>query len=165
MTQIKLIWAQSRNGTIGRGGMIPWHQRADMQLFRRETTGKVVLMGRKTMESLNGRPLPNRVNLVLTHRAQMDLPAGFQKVAGIDDAIDFAKRTANDLVIIGGKAIYEASIKLADELLITYLETKIDGDVSMAPINESAWSAESVLAGPADEQNDYAYRVVRYQRR
>lgn len=165
MTKVIMIWAQSRNGTIGKSGQIPWHQQADMRFFKATTLHKVVLMGRKTMTSFGGRPLPNRTNLVLTRQPAENLPAGFQKVNDFAAALALAEAAKQDLVVIGGKAVYELAFRYADELLITYLETEIAGDVSMAALNESNWQSELIFAGPADEQNDYAYRVIRYRRK
>ncbi|GAK30412.1 dihydrofolate reductase [Weissella oryzae SG25] len=165
MTKVIMIWAQSRNGTIGKNGQIPWHQQADMRFFKATTLHKVVLMGRKTMTSFGGHPLSNRTNLVLTRQPAENLPAGFKKVTDFAAALALAEAAKQDLVVIGGKAVYELAFKYADELLVTYLETEIAGDVSMAALNETNWQSELIFAGSADEQNDYAYRVMRYRRK
>lgn len=165
MTKVKLIWAQSNNGTIGKDGTMPWHQRADLQFFKAQTLHQTILMGRKTVLSLGSRPLPKRQNLVLTHQATLNLPAEFKIVNDLATAYQLAQEADQDLFIVGGRAVYEAALPLADELFVTYLDAEIDGDVAMAPVDEQLWRGEGVDAGSADEQNDYAYRMVHYTRR
>lgn len=165
MTEVKLIWAQTNNGTIALKEAIPWHQSADMRFFKQATLHQVVVMGRHTMASLKGRPLPERVNLVLTHDEHLALPAGFERVTSPQAALERAKALKKDLAVIGGKAVYESFMSLADHLYVTYLDTDFNGDTHMAPVDKTQWLGHELAHGTKDRHNDYVYQIVDYQRR
>ncbi|MFL1695556.1 dihydrofolate reductase [Weissella kandleri] len=164
MVKKVLIWAQTLDGTIALNGQIPWHQHADMRFFAQTTYGQVVVMGRHTMESMHGQPLPGRTNLVLTHDTGLTMPAGFQRILSMAAAEEIAQQKQSDLMIIGGKPIYESYLPIADQLLVTYLQSDLQGDVKMEPVNLGQWQRKVVQAGPADVENDYAYEIVDYRR-
>ncbi|KRN75779.1 dihydrofolate reductase [Weissella kandleri] len=164
MVKKVLIWAQTLDGTIALNGQIPWHQRSDIRFFAQTTRGQVVVMGRHTMESMHGRALPGRTNLVLTHDANLTVPAGFERILSMAEAEEIAQQKQSDLMIIGGKPIYESYLPTADQLLVTYLQSDLQGDVKMDPVNLDQWQRTIVQTGPADTENDYAYEIVNYQR-
>lgn len=139
---VGLIWAQAANGVIGAAGSIPWRLPEDLALFRRLTTGATVLMGRATWDSLppRFRPLPGRRNLVLSRRAEW-APEGAQRVASIDAALD---TTDGTLWVIGGAAVYEAALPLADSAVVTELKQSFDGD-RHAPELPPSWATAAVL--------------------
>lgn len=124
---IGLVWAQSVNGVIGRGGGLPWHLPEDMTHFRCLTLGTTVLMGRRTWQSLppRSRPLPGRRNLVLSRVPQegaqtfSDLPQALAAVSG-------------DLWVIGGAAAYRAALPFADRVVVTEIREVFEGD-TLAP--------------------------------
>lgn len=163
MAEKVLIWAQTQDGTIAMNGMIPWHVQDDMKFFTQTTKNQVVLMGRNTMLSLNGRPLPNRINLVLTHQKTLEVPSGFHLVNSMEAAEKIADAADKKLMVIGGKGIYDSYLPIADQLLITYLDTDFHGDVLMDPIKDE-WKKELYASGGANENNDYAYQIWNYQR-
>ncbi|KRN33367.1 dihydrofolate reductase [Weissella halotolerans] len=165
MTEVKLIWAQTNNGTIALEQAIPWHQSTDMRFFKKATLHQVVVMGRHTMASLHGRPLPDRLNLVLTHDEQLTLPAGFERIMQPEEALKRAQALGCDLAVIGGKAIYETYLPLADHLYVTYLDTDFNGDTHMAPVDKTQWLGRELAHGSKDRHNDYAYQIMDYQRR
>jgi dihydrofolate reductase len=136
---IGLIWAQSANGIIGRDGTLPWHLPEDMARFKTLTTGATVLMGRRTWESLppRFRPLPGRRNLVLSRTAQ----EGVETFADLPHALAAA---TEDVWVIGGAAVYEAALPLADRIEITEIRELFDGDtvapdVGRAPASVGEW--------------------------
>ncbi|AEJ24119.1 dihydrofolate reductase [Weissella koreensis] len=163
MAEKVLIWAQTKDGTIAKDGSIPWHVQGDMKFFAQKTKNQVVLMGRNTMMSLHGQPLPNRINLVLTHQKDLEVPVGFKKVYSIETAEAIADEEQKQLMVIGGKGIYDSYLPIADRLLVTYLATDYHGDVMLDPI-EGAWKKELLTEGEADENNDYAYQIWNYYR-
>jgi len=165
MAEKNLIWAETKNGTIAIDGRIPWRQKADLKFFKQETIHQVALMGRNTMASFDGHALPNRLNVVLTHDEHLVVPAGFDKVYTMAEAEKLADDQGLKLQIIGGKAIYDSYMPVADVLYVTYLDTDFMGDVLMAPVDETIWQGEEIMAGPADADNDYAWRIVKYTRR
>lgn len=164
MAEKNLIWAQTLDGTIALNGQVPWHQKADLHFFKQATINELALMGRNTMKSMHGRPLPNRLNVVLTHDETLTVPAGFQKVYSVTEAEELADENGLKLQVIGGKAIYDSFLDIADALYVTYLQTDFTGDVKMAPVDQNVWQAETLDEGPADENNDYAWQLVKYTR-
>jgi dihydrofolate reductase len=131
-----LIWAQARDGVIGYAGAIPWRLPEDQARFKELTMGATVLMGRRTWESLPAsvRPLPGRRNLVLTANREWSA-AGAERVGSLDQAVPIA---AGDLWVIGGSAVYDAALPLADRLEVTYVDLVCAGD-AFAPSLGSDW--------------------------
>jgi dihydrofolate reductase len=160
---ISLIWAQDTTGCIGKDGGIPWHLPEDMKNFRRLTIGHTVVMGRATWESLptQFRPLPQRRNLVLTRRPQWSA-RGAERVASIDEAV---KAAHGDLWVIGGGEVYAAAISSAQRLVITTIDTAVDGDVE-APSIHADWRPVSrePQEGWADSASGLRYFIATYQR-
>ncbi|MDO8599125.1 MAG: dihydrofolate reductase [bacterium] len=136
---IALIAAVAKNNCIGSDGKLPWHIPEDFAHFKQHTTGKVVLMGRKTWESLppKFRPLPNRTNVVITRQKEYDVPPGVEVYPAIDDAI--AAHTADDTYVIGGAQLYEQTIGRADRLIITHIDRTVDGDAFFPVIGAPPW--------------------------
>lgn len=163
MAEKILIWAQTKDGTIAKDGTIPWHVQDDMKFFAKQTKNQVVLMGRNTMNSLHGKPLPNRINLVLTHQKNLVVPIGFQKVYSMEEAELIADTEKKQLMIIGGKGIYDSYLPIADRLLVTYLDTDFHGDVKLNPIAGN-WEKELLMTGKLDDNNDYDYQIWNYYR-
>ena len=135
---IALIAAIARNGCIGIEGKLPWHIPEDFEHFKRHTMGKVVLMGRRTWDSLppKFRPLPNRTNVVITKRVQ-DPFSGAEVYGSINDAL--AAHVNEDIFVIGGASIYEQTIARADRLIITHVERVVGGDAFFPPIDPMRW--------------------------
>jgi len=123
---VGLIWAQARNGVIGRDGDLPWRVPEDLGHFRAVTDGATVVMGRRTWESLPARfrPLPGRRNVVLSRQPSYDAP-GAELVADLADVL----ASADDVWVIGGAAVYAAALPRADRLAITDVDGDYDGDV------------------------------------
>lgn len=158
---IALIWAQADGGVIGHAGAIPWRLPEDQALFKQLTMGSTVLMGRLTWESLPAsvRPLPGRRNLVITSDGGW-VAAGAERVGSVAEAAGAAD---GDLWVIGGAAVYDAALPLADRAVVTYIDLAPDGDV-YAPTLDADWRA--VVGG--EWQTSAAglrYKVTTYERR
>ncbi|MDZ7906506.1 MAG: dihydrofolate reductase [Cypionkella sp.] len=135
---LTLIVARAAKGAIGKDGQIPWHAPEDLALFSRETTGGVIIMGRKTWDSLPFRPLPRRQNIVVTSRPMAADGAVFLP---FDAAMAHARALPNArLYGIGGAGIYAALLPLADRLLITEMDVTVDGaDTFFPDFDENQW--------------------------
>ncbi len=134
---ITLIVARARNGAIGKGNTIPWHAPEDLAAFQRETTGGAVIMGRRTWESLPFKPLKNRLNIVVTRD-----PAVWETTAPSPEiAVNLAFEAGHNRIYgIGGSAIYQALLPLADRLLVTEVDIDVpDADAFFPTINEGVW--------------------------
>jgi len=136
---ITLVAAVARNGCIGKDGAVPWNIPEDLRRYRAITMGKVVVMGRKTWESIpeKFRPLPGRTNVVVTRNAGFPLPAGVERATSLADAL--AAHTSEDVVINGGGAIYAQAIGCADALDVTHVDRDVAGDTFFPPIDPAVW--------------------------
>lgn len=125
--KVSWILAAGENGVIGCEGGLPWKLPDDMKIFRRVTAGKTVLMGRKTFDSI-GKPLPNRTNLVVSRKIQ-SIP-GCRVFASVQEAVDFARASdpSQELMIIGGEQIYEATLDLIDRVYLTRVAASLPGN-------------------------------------
>ncbi|MDB6176652.1 dihydrofolate reductase [Paracoccus sp. Z330] len=137
---LTLIAAQDRNGAIGRDNTIPWHIPEDFAYFKAQTTGGAVIMGRKTWDSLPKRPLPNRLNIVVS-RQPLDLGPEIA-VVELDGAISHAEsRGYKNIYCIGGEQIYRQMLCRADRILLSTVETEIqDADAFFPEIPSDHWT-------------------------
>lgn len=121
---ITLIAARDRNGAIGKDNTIPWEAPEDLKFFMRETMGGAVIMGRNTWDSLPFKPLKNRLNIVVSSQG-VDHEHVF---ATVEEAIAFASSEGRvRLYAMGGFGIYKAMLPLADRLVITEVDTEVEG--------------------------------------
>ena len=136
---ISLIAAISKNYVIGKNNDLPWHIPEDLKHFRDVTRGKTVLMGRKTWESIpeKFRPLPKRVNIVVTRNKEYQVPESVVLFNNIEEAL--ASRSNEEVMVIGGGGIYAQTIKKADMLYITHVDMEVEGDVLFPQIDLSVW--------------------------
>jgi dihydrofolate reductase len=155
---ISMIACKARNGTIGKDGALPWHLPADLAYFKSITSGHVVIMGRKTYESI-GKPLPKRQNVILT-RDRSYHADGCDVIHSVDSILEFD----GEVFIIGGAEVYRQCLPYADRLYITEIDEDIDGDAFLFEIDPARWSITSSVQGIQDEKNPYSYRFVVYER-
>ncbi|MCX6816080.1 MAG: type 3 dihydrofolate reductase [Candidatus Aenigmarchaeota archaeon] len=158
---ISIIVALGKNNVIGSDNKLPWRLKADMKKFVSLTTGKPVIMGRKTFESI-GRPLKNRTNIILTRTDYAVEDAVV--VSSIDEALK-AAHGSEEVMIIGGASIYEQFLPLADRLYITYVDCNADGDAFFPDFNKDEWNQVSREEHKADSENTYDYTFVVLERR
>ena len=157
---MELIVAITENNVIGFEGDMPWHLPADLANFKSMTSGHAVLMGRKTWESI-GKPLPNRMNIVLTRQLDLSLE-GAIVVHSIDDAI--CKAGNEQLFVIGGGEIYEIVMEHATTIHVTRIHTSIEGDTQFPQIDTDEWTLQQSEICPADEKNAFAMTFETWQR-
>lgn len=136
--RIGLIWAQARNGVIGKDGVMPWHLPEDLAHFKRTTLGSPVIMGRKTWDSIppRFRPLPGRSNIVVTRQADWS-QNGVQRASSVREALQKCE-ISSQVWVIGGAQIYAQALPLADELVVTEIDADFDGDAH-APALGTEW--------------------------
>jgi dihydrofolate reductase len=164
---IALIWAEAHGGVIGSGGTMPWHLPEDLAHFRAITGDSAVVMGRRTWESLpeRFRPLPGRLNLVVTRRAEWTAD-GARPVHSLDEAITASGTDADATIwVIGGAELYASSIARADRLEVTEIDLTVDGD-TFAPSIDDDWTAvaRDPETGWHHSRTGLPYRFVRYER-
>lgn len=161
MGRVALIAALAENRVIGDRNRLPWHLPADLKHFRRLTTGHAIILGRKNYESI-GKPLPERTNIVVTHRTDYPAP-GCIVVNSIDAALAL---TAGDpeVFVIGGAEIYAQTLSRADVLYLTLVHAQVPGDTHFPELDWDAWREVARERHEADERHAYAYSFVTLER-
>ena len=149
-----MIAALDRNRVIGRDGKLPWHISEDLKRFKRLTKGHVVLMGRKTYESL-GKPLPDRRNIVLSSRAIPDV----ESYRSLAEALR-ALKDENTVFIIGGGEVFRQALPIVDGLHLTIVDGEHEGD-TFFPEYEHLIGTTFVITGKEDHEG---YSFVDYMR-
>jgi dihydrofolate reductase len=163
---IALVVARSRNGVIGRDGGLPWRLKSDLALFKATTLGKPVIMGRRTWESLPRKPLPGRMNIVLSRDGSFE-PAGALACEHFSEAVEIAREQAvedgvGEVCVIGGTALFELALPKARRLYLTEVEAEVEGDAVFPPFDETAWREVRREAHPEGEGDDhpFTFRVL-----
>jgi dihydrofolate reductase len=128
------IVAVDRNGAIGKGGKLPWHYSADMKFFKETTTGNSCLMGYKTWLTLK-RPLPNRLNIVLSRQSEIEPQDGVIVVRDVESALSLARDLKGDLFVIGGEQVYRSFLPYIEKWIITEVPLTIAGADAFVPEN------------------------------
>jgi dihydrofolate reductase len=126
------IVAVSKNNAIGKGGKLPWHYSADMKFFRETTTGHAVVMGRKTWLTL-GKPLKNRLNIVLTRDSTIEPQESLLVLNDVDSVLSLSKSLTTDLFVIGGAQIYREFMPQIQKWLVTKVPLKVEAADAFMP--------------------------------
>jgi dihydrofolate reductase len=166
--KIVLVAAVADNDVIGANGGMPWRLKSDLAHFRALTINKPVVMGRKTFESI-GKPLKDRTNIVVTRDASRSA-AGVVFVPSFAEAMaaaraDAERRGTDEIMIIGGVDIFNASMPLADRLEVTHVHARPEGDVKFPPIDPAVWRQISAREHPAGPNDSASFTVAAYVRR
>ena len=136
---VTLVAAIARNGVIGVDGGLPWHLPDDLRRFKELTLGHVLVMGRKTYESI-GHPLPGRTTIVVTRSPSWDSAAAEVRVAGsVSDAIEAAAALDDEVFVVGGAQVYAAALPLADRLELTWVDAEPEGDTTFPELDGRDW--------------------------
>ncbi len=154
---VTIVAAVARNGCIGKDGGVPWHLPEDMRRYRAVTMGKVVVMGRKTWESIpeKFRPLVGRTNVVVTRQANYPLPDGVERRPSLAAAL--AAHAGEEVVINGGGDLYAQAMAGADVLDLTLVDRDVDGDTFFPPIDPAVWT-------PVWREDHDGFAFVTYRR-
>ena len=160
---ISLIVAASENNVIGKKNQLPWRLPADMRHFKNTTKGNVVVMGRKTFQSL-GKPLHDRVNIVITK--QPDFKAdGALIAASLIEALEKGGQFPDkEIFIIGGGEIYLQSLELCDRIYLTRIHRHFEGDTFFPELPSANWKIISKEDHEPDEKNPHPYSFITYER-
>ncbi|MFB9053374.1 dihydrofolate reductase [Formosa undariae] len=159
---LTLIVAASENNAIGKDNQLIWHLRDDLQRFKSLTSGHCIIMGRKTFESFP-KPLPNRTHIVVTNQQKYKAPHGVIVVHNMDDALDAALEDKHPYVIGGGE-IYKQALPFADRIELTRVHETFEADTHFPELDPSVWREIQNIHHPKDENNDYAFSFMTYER-
>ena len=165
MKTISHLVAVSKNLVIGVDNNLPWNLKADLAHFKKYTLDKIIIMGRKTYESI-GRPLPNRINYVVS-RTLNEIP-GTVVFNSLENAISAAEQENikmnrdNEIVIIGGGHIFQETSESMNKLIITRVDCDIDGDIYYPDIDLTRWDLIKTESYEKDSDNDYNFKIEEY---
>ena len=162
---ISHVVAMSNNNVIGVDNTLPGNLKTDLAHFKEYTTNKIIIMGRKTYESI-GRPLPNRTNFIVSRT--LNSVAGAKVFNNLEDSIQAAKEKSvesneqAEAVIIGGGYLFRDTILTFNKLVLTRVDCDIEGDVYYPNIDLSGWQLMSANSFKKNKNNDYDFKVEEY---
>jgi dihydrofolate reductase len=161
--KIAMIAAMTKDRVIGLNGDMPWHLPDDLKFFKANTTGKPVIMGRKTFESIGSRPLPNRPNVVISRNSDLVIP-NVEVFQSVEQALE---KYANEpeVIIMGGGEIYRQMLPKADCLYLTLIDAKITGDTFFPDWTAYKWTEIERQHHTQDEKHAYAFDFLTLERR
>jgi len=160
---LKAIVAYAENRVIGKDNDLIWHLPDDLQHFKRHTAGRTIIMGRKTWDSLGGRPLPKRRHIVITRKEGFEAQ-GAEVVHSLEDAIALAKNE-EEVFIVGGAQIYELSLPYLDILEITEIHAAPEGDAFFPIWNQDEFELISDVHHPIDENHEFSFNFKTWKRK
>jgi dihydrofolate reductase len=171
MTKLCLVAALANDGVLGKNGDLPWKNLpTDMAHFRELTRHSVVLMGRKTWDSLRIQPLPRRVNIVVSSTFREDIWAvGGLSFTTLQEALDEAHWIADDtdsktVYVIGGGQIYKSLIAYADEMYLTHVHSTLEGDTFFPDFEDAEWDVEELPIKWNEWCDDYPFTIKHYKK-
>lgn len=160
---VTIIIAAGENDAIGKDNQLIWHLSADLKRFKTLTSRHCIIMGRKTFESFP-KPLPNRTHIVISRQANYSVPAGVIVVNNLDDALDAAKNDTQPF-IIGGGEIYKQAMAFANKIELTRVHASFDADTFFPKIDNNIWKETQSSYHPKDDNHEYAFTFLSYERR
>jgi len=160
---LSTIVAVAKNNVIGKDNKLIWHLPEDLKRFKNITTGKVIIMGRKTFESL-GRVLPNRKHVILCNDMEMNIENENVEILDSIEKLDKYINSDEECFVIGGATIYKILMPYVEKLYITEIKQEIEGDVYFPEIDKNIWKEISREKGITNEENPYDYEYVTYVR-
>jgi dihydrofolate reductase len=157
--KVVLVVAVADNGVIGADGDLPWRLPPDLAHFKRTTMGHVLVMGRKTFESI-GRPLPGRTTVVVTRQPSWSAD-GVLTAGSLGEALTVGAGHEGDVMVVGGGEVYAQALDLADEVVLTEVHLSPEGDAHFPALDPAAWRE---VAREAHEHEGTAFDFVRLVR-
>ncbi len=160
---LSIIVAKAKNNIIGKEDKLVWHLPADLQHFKELTTGHVIIMGRKTFESL-GKVLPNRKHIVFSQNP--DFKVKDENVQVVHSMLEIQEYIENEEenFVIGGAMIYNLLMPHVTKMYVTEIEEEFEGDCFFPRINPEIWKEITREKGPRNEENNLDYDYVTYER-
>lgn len=165
---ISIIAAIADNGVIGYKNKLPWKLKADLERFAQLTEGHIVIVGRKTYESILarlGHSLKNRRTIIITRQSKPNFPVliDCETATSLKDA--FRKTSGEEIFIIGGAEIYRQALPFANRMYLTQVHTQCKGDALFPPFNDNEWQKYLSIERLKDELNEYDYTFILLERK
>jgi dihydrofolate reductase len=160
---LSMISAVAENKVIGNKNALPWHLPADFKYFKETTLNKTIVMGLNTFNSIGGKPLPSRKNIILNNDPNYIPPEGCFVASSIDALLEMTKDEP-EVMICGGASVYKQFLPLANRLYLTYIHQSFEGDTYFPEVNPQEWKEVKRTDCKADEKNKYDYSFVVLER-
>lgn len=162
MPTISIIAAIGRKRELGRDNDLLWHISADLKRFKRITSGHPVIMGRKTFDSINNKPLPNRRNIVITNSVDNSF-TGIEIAHSVEEALEKIE-PGEEVFILGGATIYDQFLPIADKMYLTLVDEEYEADTYFPQYDESEWQLLEQIIITEDDQAGVNYSFITLQR-
>jgi dihydrofolate reductase len=162
MYNLSIIAAIGEKNELGKNNKLLWHISDDLKRFKRLTSGHTVIMGRKTFESINNKPLPNRRNIVLTNNMKFK-EDHFEIANSLNDVLNKLD-TDNEVFILGGSEIYKLFLPVTNKLYLTIVHKSFDADVFFPEFSTNDWKEIEHLDVTGDSQAGLDYSYITYER-
>ncbi len=163
MQKIALIAAISENRVLGKDNKLVWELPGDWENFKKVTANKAFIMGRKSYESVD-MLYSDRLNVVLSRRATLDLPEQYVQAKSLQAGIDLLS-AEEEIFILGGALVFAESLPLANYLYLTIVHHEFEGDAFFPEVDWTQWEEVQSVYHPKDERHAYAFSLQEYQRR
>ncbi len=161
---LSIVVAVAKNNVIGKDNKLIWHLPEDLKRFKKLTTGKTIIMGRKTFESL-GKVLPNRKHIVITKNNDFKIDNPMVEVINNINELDKYINSNEEHFVIGGASIYKILLPYTNKMYITRIYEQFEGDTFFPEIDENEWKAIERSKGLKNEENPYDYEYITYIRK
>jgi dihydrofolate reductase len=161
---LSIIAAIANRNVLGKDNKLIWHLPEDLKRFKSITSGKTIIMGRKTFESL-GRVLPNRKHIILSHDTNFTYDDENVQIVNDVEALKDYIESGEEHFVIGGATIYKLLIPYTSKMYITKIDYDFEGDTYFPEIKETEWTMVEQEKGLKDDNNPYDYRYITYLRR
>lgn len=162
-SELIIIVAAAENNAIGKDNKLIWHLSDDLKRFKALTSGHHIIMGRKTFESFP-KPLPKRTHVVISRQKDYKVPDGVKLVNSLEDAILTSKNDTKNF-IIGGGEIYKQALPIADKIELTRVHENFEGDTFFPNIDSTFWKETANYLHKKDEDHDYEFSFITYERK
>jgi dihydrofolate reductase len=163
---ISLIVAASTNNAIGKNNQLLWHLPIDLKFFKNTTWAMPVIMGRKTFESVNNKPLLGRQNIIISRSTTPSTDGEVWWAASLEQAIEQSKKLdCKEIFIVGGAQIYEQSMAIANRIYMTRVHAHFDADTFFPEINVEEWGLVKSNDFAADEKHAYSFSIQVWERK
>jgi dihydrofolate reductase len=163
--RISLVVAASTNNAIGKDNRLLWHLPNDLKFFKNTTWALPVIMGRKTFESMDSKPLNGRLNIIITRQKDWKRD-GVITVHSLEEAVSVSrKEDYNECCVIGGGEIFREAMAIANIIYLTRVDADIEGDVFFPEIDTMQWEMVSEQSFAADAKHVYPYHFQRWERK
>ncbi|OQO70114.1 dihydrofolate reductase [Enterococcus villorum] len=159
------MWAQDRNGLIGKDGLLPWRLPNDMRFFREHTMNKILVMGRKTYEGMGKLSLPYRHIIVLTTQKDFKVEENAEVLHSIEELLMYAKDVSEDIYVSGGSQIFQDLLPETGIIWRTLIDGEFEGDTYIGEIDFSDFELVEEHEGIINQENRYAHRFQKWQKK